>query len=258
MRSSMWPSGFARATASVPMMPPAPPWLSTTTDLPRRSESWKAIMRPTTSLLPPGGKGMTRRSGLVGKVWALAAVAKARANAQRIFRVISSLRLDSGGLDEPSVLFDAAFQHRRKLLGRVGDDGHRELVDLSPHLGVPERRDQLVVQPRGRRGRQRRRAEQPEPGRGLLEARQRLADGGTSGSPGYRFASSTASTLSLPERRCGSTEASELKPIATSPAITPCSAGEAPLYGTWTMSTPAPSLNSSPDMWNTAPTPGLE
>src|SRR5882672_11248314 len=185
IRSSVWPSGVDRAAASVPMIPPAPlPWLSATTCLPRRSESWKAIMRPTTSLLPPGGKGMTRRSGLVGKVWALAAVAKARANAQRIFRVISSLRLDSGGLDEPSVLFDAAFQHRRKLLGRVGDDGHRELVDLSAHLGVLERRHQLVVQPRGRRGRQRRRAEQPEPGRGLLEARQRLADGGHVGQSG--------------------------------------------------------------------------
>ena len=56
---------------------------------------------------------------------------------------------------------------------------------------------------------------------------------------------------------CGSTEASELNPIDTSPAMTPASAGEAPLYGTCTTSTPAPSLKSSPDMWNTAPTPGL-
>src|SRR5215470_6458473 len=121
------------------MMPPAPPWLSTTTDLPRRSESWKAIMRPTTSLLPPGGKGITRRSGFVGKVWAPAAVAKARAKAQRIFRIISSLRLYAGGLDEPSVLVDTALQHRRKLLRCVGDHRHRELVDLGVDLPVLER-----------------------------------------------------------------------------------------------------------------------
>src|SRR5262252_2123079 len=158
------------------MMPPAPPWLSTMTDLPMRSPSWNAIMRPTTSLLPPGGKGITRRSGLVGKVWAFAAVANARASAQRIFRVISSLRFDSGGLDQPSVLVDAALQHRRKLLGRVGDHRHRELVDLAADLGIPERGHQLVVQPLRRIGRQARGAEQPEPRRGLLEPGKRLAD----------------------------------------------------------------------------------
>src|SRR5262252_10800638 len=166
------------------MMPPAPPWLSTMTDLPMRSPSWNAIMRPTTSLLPPGGKGITRRSGLVGKVWAFAAVANARASAQRIFRVISSLRFYSGGLDEPSVLVDAALQHRRKLLGRVGDHRHRELVDLSADVGILERGDQLVVQPRGRRGRQPRRAEQAEPGCGFLEARDDLSDRRNVGQPG--------------------------------------------------------------------------
>src|SRR5215831_16971724 len=167
------------------MMPPAPPWLSTTTDLPMRSESWNAIMRPTTSLLPPGGKGMTRRSGFVGKVWAYAAQESSAASAQaRILRVIVSLRLYAGGLDEPSVLVDAALQHRRKLLGRVGDHRHRELVDLSAHVGIPERRDQLAVQPCGGRGRQPRGAEQAEPRRGLLEARDDLADRRNVGKPG--------------------------------------------------------------------------
>src|SRR5262249_18418181 len=165
------------------MMPPAPPWLSTTTALPMRSESWNAIMRPTTSLLPPGGKGMTRRSGFVGKVWALAAVANARAKTPRSFRIISSLRLYAGGPDEPSVLVDAALQHRRKLLGGVGDHRHRELVDLPADVGIAERRDQLVVQPRGGRGRQPRRAEQAEPGRGFLEARDDFSDRGNVGQP---------------------------------------------------------------------------
>src|SRR5436190_22466884 len=74
MRSSVYPSAGALATASVPMIPPAPPWLSTTTCLPRRSESWKAIMRPTTSLLPPGGNGMIMRTGLLGYACAAASV----------------------------------------------------------------------------------------------------------------------------------------------------------------------------------------
>jgi len=34
--------------------------------LPSRSESWKAIMRPTTSLLPPAETGMIIRTGLLG------------------------------------------------------------------------------------------------------------------------------------------------------------------------------------------------
>src|SRR5882762_9524480 len=73
-RSSVWPSGIDLATASVPMIPPAPPWLSATTCLPRRSESWKAIIRPTTSLLPPGGNGMIIRTGLLGYDCAAACV----------------------------------------------------------------------------------------------------------------------------------------------------------------------------------------
>src|SRR5262252_3261332 len=166
------------------MMPPAPPWLSTMTDLPMRSPSWNAIMRPTTSLLPPGGKGITRRSGLVGKVCAFAAVANARASAQRIFRVISSLRFYSGGRDQPSVLVDAVLQHRRKLPGRVGDHRHRKLVDLGVDLPVLERCHELFVQARGRRRRKARRAEQAEPRRGLLESRERLGDGGHVGKTG--------------------------------------------------------------------------
>src|SRR6266571_329281 len=84
MRRRVWPSGAAFAAASVPMMPPAPPWLSATTCLPRRSASWKAIMRPTTSLLPPGGNGMMSRTGLLGYGWAEAfaysAAAKSASN----------------------------------------------------------------------------------------------------------------------------------------------------------------------------------
>ena len=63
---SVYPSGGAFAARSVPMTPPAPPRLSTTTCLPHRSPSCVAIMRPTMSLLPPGGNGTMSRTGLAG------------------------------------------------------------------------------------------------------------------------------------------------------------------------------------------------
>jgi hypothetical protein len=48
------------------MTPAAPARLSTTTCLPSRVPSWVAIMRPTVSLMAPGGNGMISRTGLVG------------------------------------------------------------------------------------------------------------------------------------------------------------------------------------------------
>src|SRR6185436_11693875 len=64
--SSVYPSGGDFAACSVPMMPPAPPRLSITTPWPRRSLSCWPMARPTTSLLPPGGNGMIRRTGFEG------------------------------------------------------------------------------------------------------------------------------------------------------------------------------------------------
>src|SRR5215831_17119945 len=52
------------------MMPPAPPRLSTMTCCLSCSESICASGRATMSVGPPGGKGTTSRTGLVGYVWA--------------------------------------------------------------------------------------------------------------------------------------------------------------------------------------------
>ena len=49
---------------SVPMSPPAPPTFSRSRWFCSRVESCAASIRPTTSLLPPGGNGITRRMGL--------------------------------------------------------------------------------------------------------------------------------------------------------------------------------------------------
>src|SRR6218665_2315832 len=51
--SSVWPSAGARAAASAPMLPPAPPRLSTTTCWPSCSPSLRATITPITSLAPP-------------------------------------------------------------------------------------------------------------------------------------------------------------------------------------------------------------
>src|SRR5690606_28337932 len=65
--SKVYPSGSALATTLEPIVPLAPPRFSITTLCPRRSASRLPNMRPTASVLPPGGKGTTIRIGLFGQ-----------------------------------------------------------------------------------------------------------------------------------------------------------------------------------------------
>ena len=65
-RSSVWPSGSARATVSAARMPPAPGMFSTTTCCPRPSLIFGAMVRVVMSATPPGPNGSTMRTGLVG------------------------------------------------------------------------------------------------------------------------------------------------------------------------------------------------
>src|SRR5688572_21219207 len=65
--SIVWPSGAAFATMSAPIVPPAPPRLSTSTCWPIDSPMRCATSRATTSVVPPAGKGTTIRSGRAGK-----------------------------------------------------------------------------------------------------------------------------------------------------------------------------------------------
>ncbi|MNV73445.1 hypothetical protein D3C71_1665950 [compost metagenome] len=71
--SRVYPSGSARATAVVPIVPPAPALFSTMTCLPSASFNCCASARASVSAAPPGGKGTTMRMGLSGYVWACAA-----------------------------------------------------------------------------------------------------------------------------------------------------------------------------------------
>src|SRR5690242_10636496 len=65
------PSGGAPGAPSVPTTPEAPERFSTTICWPRDSESLAARSLPTTSTLPPGGNGDTRRIAFDG-YWAAA------------------------------------------------------------------------------------------------------------------------------------------------------------------------------------------
>src|SRR5579885_3482394 len=65
-KSSVYPSAGDAVTVSTPIVPPAPPRLSTTTDCPRRSPSPLARPRAMKSVAPPAGKGTMSRMGFSG------------------------------------------------------------------------------------------------------------------------------------------------------------------------------------------------
>ncbi len=67
INSSVWPSGSALATATAPMLPPAPGRFSTTTGCFHISLSFWPSARASTSDVPPGANGTMMRIGLLGK-----------------------------------------------------------------------------------------------------------------------------------------------------------------------------------------------
>jgi hypothetical protein len=68
-----YPSAGSRTNAAVPMLPPAPARLSTTTATPSSCDSGCAMMRAMASVAPPGDQGTMNLIGLVGQVCAIAA-----------------------------------------------------------------------------------------------------------------------------------------------------------------------------------------
>jgi hypothetical protein len=72
---SVRPSGAERATAAAPTPPPAPERFSTTTGWPSRCERKLPGSRPSVSVVVPGAKGTTSRSGRSGQGAGCAAAA---------------------------------------------------------------------------------------------------------------------------------------------------------------------------------------
>ena len=65
-RSSVWPSGAARATDPAALIPPAPGMFSITTGLPNESDIFCATARAVMSPRPPGPKPTTILIGRAG------------------------------------------------------------------------------------------------------------------------------------------------------------------------------------------------
>src|SRR5437879_1548997 len=85
----VYPSGADLATASLPIVPPAPPRLSTRICCPRASDQDWPTRRAVASTDSPAGKGTTRRIGFAGYC-AKALAPKAREARKRSARFISS------------------------------------------------------------------------------------------------------------------------------------------------------------------------
>src|SRR5688572_25912996 len=76
---------------------------------------------------------------------------------------------------------------------------------------------------------------------------------GTSGVPGQRFVVVTATARTLPDLMWAIDDGRLSKPIWICPPMRSMSIGPAPLYGTWTISTPAIIFSSSALMWGDPP-----
>src|SRR5262249_14459380 len=104
MIRSVYPSLSARATASLPRVPPAPGRFSITTGWPSFSCSDCATMRPMMSAPPPGPNGTTMRTGRCGQSCAAASAAPrshAAEAASRLRRVSINIPPSACGGEPP-------------------------------------------------------------------------------------------------------------------------------------------------------------
>ena len=78
------PSGAARTICVTPMLPPAPPTLTTTTGAPRCGSASLANMRKKPSVPPPAVVGTIRRIGSAARAPPAISEPRARANARAV------------------------------------------------------------------------------------------------------------------------------------------------------------------------------
>src|SRR5688572_25720430 len=113
------------------MLPAAPPRFSTTSDCPSFSVNLRASSLATTSVLPPGAKPTTIRTGFAGYCWAypaLAAITSSNAAATRRLEFFTA-RVSSRS--------DRAFGLGRQLILRITDHASR-LQSCQLRLGMAE------------------------------------------------------------------------------------------------------------------------
>src|ERR1043166_7324312 len=119
------------------MTPPAPLRLSTMNCLPSRLLNCAAIMRPTLSLMAPGGNGTMTRTGLTGYSCAAAAVVRASRKAAALSIIPCTLEVLA-----PGEVCNKAIDHFQD---RVGAPRAARGKALSKLLQRRERRDDLEM-----------------------------------------------------------------------------------------------------------------
>src|SRR4051812_27033714 len=132
--SSVYPSGAAFATVAAPMVPPAPPWFSTSTGWPIDSCMRCATRRATMSVVPPAGNGTMMRSGFEGNDWPKTTIGKNSSARRSFFILISLVGLDVRLLDELRVLAQLPRDQALELRDRHRQRVAAELLDLLAHL----------------------------------------------------------------------------------------------------------------------------
>src|SRR5712671_4819844 len=124
------------------MVPPAPPRFSTTTCWPSDLLILSATMRPSASLPPPGGNGMTSVTGRTGYAWAAAGRGASDDTTRPLTRLMKARRFIQCSASQPTNLgFIAilelrdtvAVAERERNIVRAGQQAFlAELVDFEP------------------------------------------------------------------------------------------------------------------------------
>ena len=121
--SSVWPSAGAFATNAAPIEPVAPARFSTTTGLPKASDSRLAMARAKMSFEPPGGEVTMNWTGLAGRRSVPCASAGPQASARTSSQLpCRLLLLDTGVgrdfLPDADLLLDLRGELLRRAAGR--------------------------------------------------------------------------------------------------------------------------------------------
>src|SRR4051794_17158559 len=169
--SSVVPSGADFATASAPILPPAPVRFSTITGWPRCSDILAATMRPTVSTAPPAANGTTIRIGRFGKFCARlepagthAATATAtNQQSRRTFDIELFLFRNLRELDGLGVALGVGLVLGGEFGGRVADRRLRGRQEPRPHLRIGQRLGDILLDALHDIGRRAGRGEQRHP-----------------------------------------------------------------------------------------------
>src|SRR5450759_911123 len=271
---NVYPSGADLTTASAPILPPAPGRLSMTTVWPSSGRRLSAITRAVTSVLPPGGYGTTSLIGLEGQVSANAGnAACSKSKAQPIalitlfnimisFEIVISPNNSINHLNTgarcinqsawiPDVLITLAhlsISSLRNLPNCSGPAGSTTAPRFESFSFTPSSSSavstsllNLATMSFGvLTG-----ATSPHHTEASYPGTPASVKVGTSGNMAMRLGFATASARKRPDLMLATTSIGLMIMNDRRPPIRSVSAGEPPLYGTWTTSILVVSLNSS-------------